>query len=200
MKSLAESLFDKDLVKSKLCTLYDLFGNHIIKFQHTLGAGLGWTHYYSETHVVRQWKKEGYPILSGGFARTTFPKDLQKFIAVILKNTVVTVEQLVKLPSDGNLDDRVLNDKLDEQNILYNGSTEDWGKNWCYEERYKIRIQIGCFDGDKQIGTKRYNKPPMKDNIEISIYSYSEKRPGFGSHIWTLLTDLSINDLKKLII
>ena len=39
----------------------------------------------------------------------------------------------------------------------------------------------------------------MKDNIEISIYSYSEDKPGYESHIWTLLTDLTIDDLKQMI-
>lgn len=71
MKTLVESIFDNDLVTSKIASLYDLFGSHIKKFQHTYGGGLGWTHFYSQGGVQKEWKKEGKPELKGGFAKTT---------------------------------------------------------------------------------------------------------------------------------
>ena len=202
MRSLLESIFDNDLVKDDITTLYDLFGQHIKKFQHTYGSGLGWTHFFNQPAVVRQWKKDGRPTLSGGFAKTTFPPDLQKFIAVILKNTIVTIDQLIKGPEDGNFDDKYLNDKLEEQGILMN-TDEYWGAT---KARHMVRVQIGYIEGTppnsdhgvqfRQVGTKRF-KGLNTEKIELSIYCYDPKSVGFGCHIWTLLTDLSIKDLKK---
>ena len=202
MKTLAESLFDKDLISDDITTLYELFGRHIKKYQHTYGEGLGWTHFFNQTEVVREWKKEGRPALSGGFARTTFPPDLQKFIAVILNNSVITKKQLINLPSDGNLDDTSLNNELESKGIL-----ADEGSMWgASNGRYNIRVQLGyiksTFTSDhgikinlQQVGTKRF-KGKNTENIEISIYAYDPKYPGRGCHIWTLLTDISINDIK----
>ena len=201
MKSLKESLFDVDLTKDEIGTLYDWFGKHIKKFQHTYGTGLGWTHFFNQTTVVAEWKKEGRPVLSGGFAKTTFPPDLQKFIAVILNNVVISKKQLLKLNEDGNLDDKVLNKSLDDKNILYSEDI-DWG---VQKARHMIKVQIGYIEGIpagpdhgisfRNVGMKRF-KGLNTDKIEISIYAYDPKRPGFGCHIWTLLTDLSINDFK----
>ena len=198
---MTESLFDKDIVTDQIGTLYDWFGGHIKKFQHTYGSGLGWTHFFNQTTVVAEWKKEGRPALSGGFAKTTFPPDLQKFIAVILNNITISKKQLINLDEDGNLDDKVLNKSLDDKNILY-PEDDMWGAT---SRRHMIKVQIGYMEGIpagpghgvqfRSVGTKRF-KGLNTDKIEISIYAYDPKRPGFGCHIWTLLTDLSINDFK----
>jgi hypothetical protein len=199
---MTESLFDKDIITDQIGTLYDWFGGHIKKFQHTYGSGLGWTHFFNQTTVVGEWKREGRPALGGGFAKTTFPPDLQKFIAVILKNSIVSVEQLVKLPEDGNLDDKYLNDKFDDLGILKD-EDEKWGAS---RSRHMVRVQIGYIEGIpagpdhgiglREVGSKRW-KGFNTENIEISIYCYDPKSPGFGCHIWALLTDLTINELKK---
>jgi hypothetical protein len=198
----SESIFDDDLASSKPVSLYDLFGKHIKKFQHTWGGGLGWTHFYNQGAVVREWKKEGRPELSGGFAKTTFPSDLQKFIAVILNNTIVFKDELFKL-SDGIIDDEFLNTRLKKADIIWPKDTM-WGATDVGSRR--IRVQISYIEGipagpdhgvgHKNVGVKRF-KGFNTDKIEISIYAYDQKWPGFGSHIWTLLTDLTINDLKK---
>lgn len=201
MKSLKESLFDVDLVKDEIGTLYDWFGKHIKKFQHSYGGGLGWTHFFNQTAVVAEWKKEGRPVLSGGFAKTTFPPDLQKFIAVILNNVVISKKQLLKLNEDGILDDKELNKELDKKDILW-----PEGTMWGYQKaRHMVRVVIGYMERDpgwpehgvsfRSVGTKRF-KGLNTDKIEICIYCYDPAHPGFGSHIWTLLTDLSINDFK----
>ena len=201
MKSLQESLFDTDIVTDQIGTLYDWFGEHIKKFQHTYGTGLGWTHFFNQTTVVAEWKKEGRPVLSGGFAKTTFPPDLRKFIAVILNNVTISKKQLVRMDEYGNLDDKELNKFLDDKNILY---SEDnmWGVTG---RRHMIKVQISYMESTpagpghnvqfRNVGTKRF-KGLNTDKIEISIYAYDSKRSGFGCHIWTLLTDLSIKDFK----
>ena len=206
MKTLAESLFDKNLAEDDITTLYDLFGSHIKKFQHSYGGGIGWTHYFDQYAVVREWKKLGCPKLSGGFAKTTFPPDLQKFIAVILKNMVITKSQLKKTDPDGNFDDEILNDKLMEAGILCerykNTRPVSYNPN---DPKTRIRVQIAYIDGTpaspdhgvqfRPVGLKRF-KGLNTDKIELSIYAYDEDRSGFGRHIWTLLTDLSIKDFK----
>lgn len=196
-----ESLFDKDIITDQIGTLYDWFGGHIKKFQHTYGSGLGWTHFFNQTEIVKEWKSEGRPILSGGFAKTTFPPDLQKFIAVILNNITISKKQLIGMDEDGDIDDKVLNKFFDDKNILYSEDTM-WGAG---KARHMIKVQIGYIEGTpagpdhgvsfRQVGTKRF-KGLNTDKIEISIYAYNPKRPGTGCHIWTLLTDLSINDFK----
>lgn len=198
MKSLKESLFG-DNITSDITTLYDLFGSHIKKFKRINGEGLGWTHFFDQPAVVREWKKEGRPALSGGFAKTTFAPDLQKFIAVILKNSITSIDQIISMSGDGNLDDRSLNDKLEDCGILLPIDSK-WGAT---ASRRLVRVQVSYisnhwdgvkFDSD-QVGWKRI-KGLDTDKIEITIYCYDPKSPGFGSHVWTLLTDLSINDLK----
>lgn len=202
MKSLRESLFDVDLVTKEVTTLYELFGKHIKKFQRTYGSDLGWTHFFRQKAVVSEWKKEGRPELGGGFAKTTFPPDLQKFIAVILNNVVISKEQLLKLNDDGILDDKELNKELDKKDMLWSEDTM-----WGYQKaRRMIRVAIGYMEGTpagpghgvsfRSVGTKRF-KGLNTDKIEISIYCYDPAHMGFGSHVWTLLTDLTINDLKK---
>ena len=201
MRHLNESIFDTDLVSDEMGTLYDWFGSHIKKFQHTYGSGLGWTHFFNQTAVVAEWKKEGRPTLSGGFAKTTFPPDLQKFIAVILNNIAISKKQIIQMDEDGNLDDKELNKFLDDKNILF--SEDDmWGAT---SRRHMIKVQIGYIEGTpagpghgirfRNVGTKRF-KGLNTDKLEICIYAYDPKRPGFGCHIWTLLTDISINDFK----
>ena len=198
--SIHESLFDVDLVQDDITTLYDLINGHVIKFKSVWGEGLGWTHFFDKDAVVRVWKKEGRPELTGSYAKTTFPPDLKKFISLILKNTVVTKKQLSKMDKDGNFDDKDLNDKLEKAGIILPD-----GSNWGVgEARTLIRVQIGYIDGFpegpghgvqfKTVGIKRF-KGFNTENIELSIYAYNPKRPGFGRHIWTLLTDLTIKDL-----
>lgn len=201
MKSLRESLFDTDLVSSSLTTLYDLFGSHIKKFQNTWGGGLGWTHFFQQKCVVAEWKKEGRPELSGGFSKTTFPPDLQKFIAIILKNTILTKKQLLEINGDGRFDCKALNDFLDDKNILLSKDAK-WGNS---DAHHIIEIQISYIESTppgpghgirfRNVGVKRF-KGLNTENIEISIYAHDPERPGHGSHIWTLLTDLTIKDLK----
>ena len=202
MKSLRESLFG-DNIKSNITTLYDLFGKHIKKFQHTYGGGLGWTHFYNQMAVVREWKKVGRPELSGGFSKTTFPSDLQKFIAVILKNTIIYKNKIAKLSAtSGIIDDKHLNDELDKAGIIWPEDTQ-WGAQAVGLRR--IRVQINYIEGIpagpdhgvsfNTVGVKKF-KGLNTDKIEIAIYAYDPKQCGFGSHIWTLLTDLSINDFK----
>lgn len=213
MKSLKESLFGDlkqltegifgDNIKSNITTLYDLFGKHIKKFQHTYGEGRGWTHFYNQMAVVREWKKEGRPELSGGFSKTTFPSDLQKFIAVILKNTIIYKDKIAELSAtSGIIDDKYLNDELDKAGIIWPEDTQ-WGSQAVGLRR--IRVQINYIEGIRAgpdhgvsfntVGVKKF-KGLNTDKIEITIYAYDPKQSGFGSHIWTLLTDLSINDFK----
>ena len=201
MKSLKESLFDDDLVTSELTTLYDLFGSHIKKFQHSYSVGLGWTHYFDQAAVVREWKKEGRLGLGGGFAKSTFPSDLQKFVAIILNNTIITKKEIINMPSDGIFNDVPLNDKLEEIGVIL-PEGQNWGRSYG---RRLIRVCINYIEGipagpdhgvqRREVGSKRI-KGLNTDKIEISIYAYDPKRAGFGSHVWTILTDLSINDLK----
>ena len=143
MKSLKESLFDVDLATSTPTTLYDLFGSHIKKFQNTWGRGLGWTHFFQQKSVVAEWKKEGRPELKGGFSKTTFPPDLQKFIAVILKNTILTKKELIEMSGDGKFDRKVLNDILDDKNILWPKDTK-WGNS---NARHIVEVQISYIEG-----------------------------------------------------
>jgi len=201
MKTLAESLFDKDLATDDITSLYNLFGKHIKKFQHTCGSGLGWTHYFDQPAVVREWKKEGRPELSGGFSKTTFPPDLQKFIAVILNNVIVIKKQLIKISGDGEIDDKSLNKKLEDADIILPEGSR-WGASGS---RYFIKVQMGYIEGIppspdhgiqfRIVGRKRF-KGFNTENIELSIHTYDPKNPEYSHHIWTLLTDLSIKDLK----
>ena len=199
MKSLKESLFDVDIVKDEIGTLYDWFGKHIKKFQHSYGGGLGWTHFFQQKAVVSEWKKEGRPELRGGFSKSTFPSDLQKFFAVILNNVIISKKQLLNLNEDGTLDDKELNEMLDKANILLPEDTT-WGR------RHTIKVKIGYIDGTpvgpghgvsfREVGRKRF-KGLDTENIEISIWaSLSEYTGGVSTHVWTLLTDLSIKDFK----
>ena len=198
-----ESLFDHDLANDDITTLYDIFGDHIKKFQHSYNSGSGWTRYFNQQAVVKEWKKEGNPLLKGGFAKSTFPPDLQKFIAVILKNLITTKKQIINMSEDGLFDDEHLNDKLKSLGIILSDDAK-WGMTGNLSRR--VRIQIGYFKGTpagpdhgvqfREVGTKRF-KGLNTENIELSIYAYDPKRPGFGSHIWTLLTDLSMKDLMK---
>jgi len=199
MKSLKESLFDVDIVKDEIGTLYDWFGKHIKKFQHSYGGGLGWTHFFQQKAVVSEWKKEGRPELRGGFSKSTFPSDLQKFFAVILNNVIISKKQLLNLNEDGTLDDKELNEMLDKANILLQEDTT-WGR------RHTIKVKIGYIDGTpagpghgvsfREVGRKRF-KGLDTENIEISIWaSPSEYTGGVSTHVWTLLTDLSIKDFK----
>ena len=199
---MTESLFDADLVSSTPTTLYDLFGSHIKKFQHTWGSGLGWTHFFQQKSIVAEWKKEGRPELKGGFSKTTFPPDLQKFIAVILKNTILTKKELIEMSGDGKLDCKVLNDILDDKNILWSKDTM-WGNS---RARHIVEVQISYKEGTppgpghgiqfRDVGVKRF-KGLNTENIEICIYTRDSERTGYGTHIWTLLTDLTIKDIKQ---
>lgn len=201
MKSLRESLFDTDLVSSTLTTLYDLFGSHIKKFKHSYSTGLGWTHFFSQTNVVREWKKEGRPELKGSFAKTTFPPDLQKFIALILKNTIVTKKQLLDLPEDGELDSKILNDKFEKYGIIFPEDSK-WGST---DTRTLIGVQVTYIDGlpassdhgvqFNQIGYKEF-KGLNTENIEIHIYVYDSSKYGWVRNTWVLLTDLTTKDIK----
>lgn len=199
MKTLAESLFDKDIITDQIGTLYDWFGGHIKKFSKVDSIGLGWTHYFDQPAVVREWKKEGRPVLSGGFAKTTFPSDLQKFIAVILNNVVISKKQLLGLNEDGKLDDKELNTFLDEKQIL-NSPDAKWGVSDAY---HTIGIRISYIEGTptgpghgvtfRNVGIKEF-KGFSTENIEIAIYTVDKS--GMWSHRWVLLTDLSIKDFK----
>ena len=200
MKSLQESLFDKDLVSSTPVSLYDLFGKHIKKFQYSLGHR--WTTFFSQKMTVREWKKEGSPELSGGFSKTTFPPDLQKLIAVILKNTVVFKDELLK-SSDGEIDCKGLNDKLKKSDIIWPKDTM-WGNTKVGGT--EIKMQISYIEGIpagpdhgvelKKVGVKHF-KGFNTDKIELCIYAYDPDHSGFVWNGWVLLTDVSINDLKK---
>ena len=201
MKILKESLFDTDIISDEITTLYDLFGNHIRKYKHVYGEGMGWTHFFNQPAVVREWKKEGRKQLSGGFSKTTFPPDLQKFISVILNNVHVSKKQILHLPEDGNLDDETLNKILTSYDIILKegdmyGSTD---------ARTYVKVQIGYMERTpadpghsiefRTVGTKHF-KGLNTDKIDITIYCYTPSRPGFGRHIFALGTDISIKDLK----
>jgi hypothetical protein len=200
MRSLKESLFDKDIMTDQIGTLYDWFGSHIKKFSNINSVGLGWTHYFDQPAVVREWKKEGRPTLSGGFSKTTFPPDLQKFIAVILNNIVISKKQLLELNEEGKLDDTKLNNFLDEKQIL-NQSDSKWGASDAY---HTIGVRISYIDATpagpghgvqfRNVGLKAF-KGFSTENIEITIYTVSKS--GMWSHRWVLLTDLSIKNFKE---
>lgn len=200
MRTLAESLFDNDIKTDQIGTLYDWFGGHIKKFSKVNSVGLGWTHYFDQPAVVREWKKEGCPALSGGFAKTTFPPDLQKFIAVILNNVVISKKQLLGLNEDGKLDDKELNAFLDEKQILTQTDAK-WGASNAY---HTIGVRISYIEGPpagpghgvqfRNVGEKEF-KGFSTENIEIAIYTVGKS--GMWSHRWVLLTDLSIKDFKE---
>ena len=192
-----ESLFDNDIVTDQLGTLYDWFGQHIIKFKSVNGVGLGWTHYFNQPAVVREWKQEGRPALGGGFAKTTFPPDLQKFIAVILKNVIITKKQLLSGKDDGKLDDDDLNEFLAKKEIILPDDSK-WGAS---DARNTIGVQISYIHNTEilpqhkfiEVGQKAF-KGFHTENIEIAIYTVS--KAGYWNHRWALLTDLSIKDFE----
>ena len=192
-----ESLFDKDIVTDQLGTLYDWFGQHIIKFRSDNSVGSGWTHYFNQPAVVREWKQEGRPTLAGGFAKTTFPSDLQKFIAVILKNIILTKKQLLSVKDDGKLDDDKLNEFLVKKEIILPDDSK-WGAS---DAKHTIGVQISYIHNTEILPRIKFKKVGEKvfkgfytENIEIAIYTVSEA--GYWNHKWDLLTDLSINDFK----
>jgi len=196
---MTESLFDKDIVTDQLGTLYDWFGQHIINFKTVNSIGAGWTHYFDQPSVVREWKREGRPTLSGGFAKTTFPPDLQKFIAVILNNVVLTKKQLLAVNEDGKLDVDKLNEFLTKKEIILPDNSK-WGAS---NAKYAIGVQISYIEGFsagpghgvsfKDAGQKVF-KGLRTENIEIAIYAVG--KAGYFDHKWVLLTDLSIKDFK----
>ena len=194
---MTESLFDNDIVTDQLGTLYDWFGQHIIKFKSVNGVGLGWTHYFNQPAVVREWKQEGRPALGGGFAKTTFPSDLQKFIAVILKNVIITKKQLLSGEDDGKLNDDKLNEFLEKKEIILPDDSK-WGAS---DAKHTIGVQISYIHNTeifpklkfKEVGQKAF-KGFYTENIEIAIYTVS--KAGYWNHRWDLLTDLSIKDFK----
>ena len=202
MKTLAESLFDTDAIKDDITTLYDLINGHVIKFKTVWGEGLGWTNFFDRDAVVRAWKKEGRPELTGSYPKTTFPPDLKKFISLILKNMVVTKKQIQRLPEDGYLDCKVLNKTLEDYGILADAWHDT--RNWRVGEMTNVRVQISYIEGTpagpghgvsfRTVGIKRY-KGLNTENVEITVEFYDPKHPDFNRHSWTILTDIPIKDL-----
>lgn len=200
---MTESLFDKDIVKDVVTTVYDLINGHVIKFKIVWGEGLGWTHFFDRDAMVRAWKKEGRPELTGSYARTTFPPDLKKFISLILKNVVITKKQLEFLPKDGYLDCDVLNKTLDDYGILAD-AYHDHGYPRA-GEKTNVRVQISYIEGTpagpghgvmfRNVGIKRY-KGFHTEDVEVTVEFYDTKS-GYNRHTMTLLTDLAIKDIKQ---
>lgn len=194
---ITESLFDSDIVTDQLGTLYDWFGQHIIKFKSVNGVGMGWTHYFDQPAVVREWKREGHPTLGGGFAKTTFPPDLQKFIAVILKNVIITKKQLLSGKDDGKLNVDDLNEFLEKKEIILPDDSK-WGAS---DARNTIGVQISYIHNIEIFPQHKFEEVGQKvfkgfhtENIEIAIYTIS--KAGYWNHRWALLTDLSIKNFK----
>jgi hypothetical protein len=200
MKSLRESLFDKNLAEDDITSLYALFGGHIKKFKDSRDGG--WTHYFAQGAVKKKWVLDGSPTFNKNFSKTTFPPDLQKFIAIILKNTIVipsTLKDHQKLANDSELDTTALNDILEEAGIIWPEGTK-WGNT---PVRSKIEVYISYIDNsldpetlrhkDIKVGNKNW-KGLDTDKIEISIVARSDVNK-YINGIWTLLTDLSIKDI-----
>ena len=201
MKSLRESLFDKDLVSKHPTTLYDLFGGHIKKF-NTMYGGEGWTHFFSQGAVNKKWTLDGSPSFGKSFPKTTFPPGLQKFISIILKNMIVNPDDLKdyrRLSSYNELDTETLNDILEEAGVIWPEGTM-WGNT---PARCIVEVYISYIDHsldpetgrhrDVKVGNKRW-KGLDTDKIEISICVRSDVKR-YIKFVWDILTDLSIKDI-----
>ena len=186
MKSLAESLFDKDIITNDLVNLYNLFGSHVVKFKDEWHEGLGWTHYFDRNAVVRQWKKEGRLDITGGYARTMFPPDLKKFMAVILNNTIITKKQLqsLKIGERVELNCRDLNDKLDEYGIIADAW---WGSH--NPKDFKTYITVSLDDCMYK----------MEDGHCVQIVVGTSQKGGDRStHTCKLWTNVSLDEIKNI--
>ena len=111
MKTLKESLFDKDLVKSPIHTLFSIAKDHVYGFKRYEYTNNSIQKFINQPELMRAWKKSGSPLLNETYIlNTSLTPYENKVVSTILDHMIVNKK--------GEIDNDELNQWLEKNDIL----------------------------------------------------------------------------------